>query len=120
MPWSKEDYPDSFKNLDEDVRNKAIEVANALLREGYDEGRAIPIALDTAKDYVHKNEDQPVYEVKSADDGWQLTKKGSDDVIMSEKTKEDLLDKAKHYVTEHDGELKIYKGNGELEDTLYE
>lgn len=120
MPWSKDDYPDSFKNLDEDVRNKAIEVANALLREGYDEGRAIPIALDTAKDYVHKNEEQPVYEIRSHDDGWQLKKKGSDKAILIEETKEELLDEAKRYVQKNDGELRIYKGNGELEDTLYE
>lgn len=31
MPWSKKEYPDSMKNLPEDVRAKAIEIANALL-----------------------------------------------------------------------------------------
>ena len=120
MPWSKNDYPDSFENLNEDVRNKAIEVANALLREGYDEDRAIPIALDTAKDYIKKDEDKPVYEIRKHDDGWQLKKKDSDRAIQIEDTKEDLLDEAKRYVTKHKGELRIYKGDDTLEDTLYE
>jgi uncharacterized protein YdaT len=31
------------------VRDKAIEIANALLAEGYDEGRAIRIAIAQAK-----------------------------------------------------------------------
>ena len=31
MPWNKNNYPDSMKNLDEEVRKKAIEIANALL-----------------------------------------------------------------------------------------
>ena len=53
MPWNKNDYPDSFKNLEPDVRNKAIEIANALLREGNDEGRAISIATAKAREYVH-------------------------------------------------------------------
>ncbi|MET3321415.1 UNVERIFIED_ORG: uncharacterized protein YdaT [Peribacillus simplex] len=34
MPWNKNDYPDSMKNLDKDVREKATEIANALLDEG--------------------------------------------------------------------------------------
>ncbi|WP_088009136.1 DUF2188 domain-containing protein [Indiicoccus explosivorum] len=120
MPWSKNDYPDSFKNLNEDVRNKAIEIGNALLRDGYDEDRAIPIALDNAKDYIKKQDDQPVYEIRSHDDGWQLKKKGSDRAILIEETKEDLLGEAKRYVTKNNGELHIYKGDGTLEDTLYE
>ncbi|KTD22291.1 Uncharacterized protein conserved in bacteria [Legionella lansingensis] len=49
MPWTKSDYPDSMKNLDSSIRNKAIEIANKLLKEGYGEGRAIAIAIDRAK-----------------------------------------------------------------------
>jgi uncharacterized protein YdaT len=33
MPWTKTDYPNSMKNLPTAVRNKAIEIANALLEE---------------------------------------------------------------------------------------
>ncbi|NDJ84710.1 MAG: hypothetical protein GYB66_02385 [Chloroflexi bacterium] len=49
MPWTTEDYPASMKNLEEVIRNKAIEIANALLEEGYEEGRAISIAISQAK-----------------------------------------------------------------------
>lgn len=51
MPWSKNDYPQSMKNLDERVRNKAVEIANALLDEGYEEGRAIAIATAKAEEW---------------------------------------------------------------------
>ncbi len=44
MPWSEEHYPVSMKNLTPAVRGKAIEIANALLKEGYEEGRAISMA----------------------------------------------------------------------------
>jgi uncharacterized protein YdaT len=49
MPWNAKSYPASMKNLSARVRKKAIEVANALLKEGYEEGRAISIAIATAK-----------------------------------------------------------------------
>nr|WP_159881291.1 hypothetical protein [Paenibacillus puerhi] len=56
MPWTKKDYPPSMKNLDERVREKAVEIANALLENGYEEGRAIAIATAQAKEW---NENHP-------------------------------------------------------------
>lgn len=53
MAWTKNNYPDSLKNLDEKVRNKAIEIANALVdKEDMDEGKAIPIATNKAKEWA--------------------------------------------------------------------
>ncbi len=49
MPWNEQRYPNSMKNLRPRVRSKAIQVANALLEEGHDEGRAIRIAIWRAK-----------------------------------------------------------------------
>ncbi|MEG9298808.1 DUF2188 domain-containing protein [Mangrovibacillus sp. Mu-81] len=120
MPWSKNDYPASLKNLPADVRNKAIEIANALLDEGYDEGRAIAIATDRA----HKSEegsgkDKTEYHVKTHDDGWQLIEADSSRAIMVEDTKEELLSKAKDYVNEHTGTLVIHKQDGSVDHELY-
>jgi uncharacterized protein YdaT len=52
MPWSDDNYPISMKNLTADVRRKAIEIANALLEEGNDEGRAIAIATAKAEEWA--------------------------------------------------------------------
>ena len=53
MPLNKNDYPDSFKNLNEKTRNKAIEIGNALLeKENMDEGRAIAIAISKAREWA--------------------------------------------------------------------
>lgn len=52
MPWNESDFPRSMENLPPEVRAKAIEIANALLAEGYDEGRAIRIAIAQAKRWV--------------------------------------------------------------------
>ncbi len=55
MPWSENDYPSSMKNLPKRVRNKAIEIANALLEEGYEEGRAIAIAISQAREWAENH-----------------------------------------------------------------
>jgi uncharacterized protein YdaT len=52
MPWDETRYPASMKRLPALVRAKAIEVANALLAEGYDEGMSIRIAIARAKDWA--------------------------------------------------------------------
>lgn len=51
MPWSKHDYPPSMKNLSPRVRDKAVEIANALLKEGSEEGRAIAIGTAKAEEW---------------------------------------------------------------------
>ena len=53
MPWSYDYFPASMQNLAPVVREKAIEIANALLAEGMEEGKAIRIAIAKAKDLAH-------------------------------------------------------------------
>ncbi|GKV54900.1 hypothetical protein NCCP2222_08470 [Sporosarcina sp. NCCP-2222] len=120
MPWDEQDYPASFKNLDKEVRHKAIEIANALLEEKYDEGRAIAIAISKARDYVHGDDNsRTTYEVKPEKEDWILVEKGGDRAIYKEAVKEDLLEKAKPYVNDKDGILAVYHADGSLQDTLY-
>lgn len=49
MPWNEQYYPAAMQHLPDRVRSKAIEIANALLAEGRDEGSAIRIAIARAK-----------------------------------------------------------------------
>lgn len=49
MPWTALRYPSSMKSLPDGVRRKAVAIANALLEEGCEEGRAIRIAIAQAK-----------------------------------------------------------------------
>ncbi|WP_426453306.1 hypothetical protein ACP26L_13880 [Paenibacillus sp. S-38] len=51
MPWRNGDYPPSMKNMDPQIRHKAVEIANALLEDGHEEGRAIAIATAKAKEW---------------------------------------------------------------------
>ncbi|HSD43842.1 MAG TPA: hypothetical protein VLD36_18485 [Burkholderiales bacterium] len=52
MPWDATRYPASMKRLPPAVRAKAIEIANALLEAGHDEGMAIRVAIAKAKEWA--------------------------------------------------------------------
>ncbi|OCA81389.1 hypothetical protein [Pseudobacillus wudalianchiensis] len=126
MPWTNQDYPDSMKNLPDKVREKAIEIANALLEEDYEEGKVIAIAIDRARSSVGKghgnDEERPVYHLqpKESGEGWQLVKKETTHSILADQTKEGLSDKAKEYVKERDGILVVHHADGSEERRLYE
>lgn len=122
MPWNKNDYPPSFKNLSPDVKEKAIEIANALVRDDYEEDRAISIALSKARESVEgeSNEERSTYYVKKREQDWSFFKNDQNNPIFIDDKKAELLEKAKPYVNEHNGILKIYEEDGTLEDTLYE
>ncbi|HJV83058.1 hypothetical protein [Noviherbaspirillum sp.] len=52
MPWSSEYYPKSMSRLPDNVRIKAVEIANALLAAGMDDDKAIRIAIAKAKEWA--------------------------------------------------------------------
>lgn len=55
MPWNHAYFPASMRHLSEAARHKAIEIANALLAEGMEEGRAIRIAIAKAKEWAWRH-----------------------------------------------------------------
>ncbi len=55
MPWNESRYPASMRNLDAAVREKAIEIANALLEEGMEEGMAIRVAIAKAREWAARH-----------------------------------------------------------------
>lgn len=55
MPWTPTRFPPSMSHLPEPVREKAIEIANALLEERMDEAKAIRIAIAKAKEWAKRH-----------------------------------------------------------------
>lgn len=52
MPWNEANFPASMRHLSAAARAKAIEIANALLAKGMDDGKAIRIAIAKAKEWA--------------------------------------------------------------------
>ena len=67
MPFDRRNYPNSMKNLDKEVRDKAIDIVNAMLKEGYDEDNAIPIAISQAKEWANDASNAELKEIRKKD-----------------------------------------------------
>ncbi|MCM3714146.1 DUF2188 domain-containing protein [Alkalihalobacillus oceani] len=97
MPWDTKDYPSSLKNLDPAIRKKAIEIANAMVKDGYEESRAIPIATKQAKEWYENASKQEIKQIKQAgDQELQSHKKYSS-------SRPELMDKGEHVLAHEDG-----------------
>jgi uncharacterized protein YdaT len=59
MPWTPDRYPPAMDNLPSRIRMKAIEIANALLADGSDEGKAIRVGIAKAKEWALHHRDAP-------------------------------------------------------------
>lgn len=132
MPWTKSDYPDSMKNLPVKVRNKAIEIANALHEEKMDEGIAIATGISRAKDWAanrgidikSKSSDSRSTDVKKhgedryvipEEDHWAVKEEGSEKVERSFDKKEDAVKYAKEKAKDANASVTIQKRTGKVQ-----
>ena len=51
MYWTNKEFPSDMRKLPDHIRAKAIEIANALLGQGYHEMKAVPIAIAQAREW---------------------------------------------------------------------
>jgi len=58
MPWYDGDYPPSYKNQPAALREKAVEIANALLQDGAEEGTAIATGLKQARELLKNHKEK--------------------------------------------------------------
>ncbi|MGB4589720.1 MAG: DUF2188 domain-containing protein [Clostridiaceae bacterium] len=119
MPWNKNNFPNSMKNLDEPIREKAIEIGNALLNEGYDVNRAIPIAISQAKAWYDNrgNEVSPdiTHHLTAENDGWVLKSvKGDEEEKF--KTKEEAMDHIKKKAKTKPMKVMIHGVDGKFQE----
>jgi uncharacterized protein YdaT len=56
MPWTEQRFPPAMRGLPPRVRTKAIEIANALLGEGMEEGKAIRVAIAKARQWAERHD----------------------------------------------------------------
>lgn len=140
MPWDMNDYPDSMKNMEPLVRKKAIDIANAMEEEGYEEGRLIPIAQSQAKEWydnaskeekeAFKNEKNPSkedthdssgnpeladndVEVFYEDDEWKVQTKGAKRPDQTFNKKEEAVKRAEEMAENKESKVIVYKKDGD-------
>ncbi|MCL6145936.1 DUF2188 domain-containing protein [Enterococcus faecium] len=146
MPWNMKDFPASMKNLDKLTRKKAIDIANALLDEGYPDSRAIPIAIDQAKEWYENasESERRTFEkeknpsksdkhdtnpragklldsdviVEYAEEQWIVKSKGAKKASNHFDAKKEAIEKGKQVAQNKESTLVIYKKDGTKEKEI--
>jgi len=119
MPWTKTDYPVSWKNLDATVRNKAVDIANALLEEGYAEGSAIAIATAQAKRWAEgrdEKDESQAYRVVKHPEGWAVRRANGRRASSVHETKEEARNQAILYARNEGVDVVIHDEDGNEQD----
>jgi len=52
MPWTSHHHPAGFAGLEPRIRDKAIEIGNAIIAAGYDERAAVPVSIEYARKWA--------------------------------------------------------------------
>lgn len=119
MPWNKRDYPASMKNLPSTVRNKAIDIANALLKDGYEEGRAIAIAQDQAREWARNHGEGGHHDrvhVEPHDRGWAVRSEDAQRAAKVYDRKPDAIARARSIAQQRKGRLVVHKSDGTIQE----
>jgi uncharacterized protein YdaT len=137
MPWTKSDYPNSMKNLPKEVREKSIEIANALLEEkSMDEGIAIATAISRAKDWAAnrgketesqspgsrttdvKEHGKDKYVIPHSDQKWAIKNEASERVEKIFDHKKEAVQQARKEAREANASLTIQKRDGRVQQRI--
>ncbi|MFN8375013.1 MAG: DUF2188 domain-containing protein [Anaerolineae bacterium] len=119
MPWDTDHYPPSMKNLGPHIRSKAVEIANALLEEGYAEGHAIPIAIATARkwaEHADHNRHAGVHQlhVVPHPEGWAIRRADARRASFVFNSREQAQHKALEMAEEENGSIIVHDDDGQI------
>lgn len=144
MVWTEKDYPASMKNLSSVVRKKAIDIANAMIDEGYSDSQAIPIATTQAKEWYEnaseserkdyeahgdpesRSDKDKAYEshperldemeqVVSHEKGWAVKSSGAERVTEVFDLKENAIKRAKEIAKNKGTGITIFNKDGSVQ-----
>ena len=137
MPWTKNDYPVSMKNLPDEVREKAIEIANALLDDRHmDEGIAIATAISRAKDWAAnrgketksktadsrstdvKQHGEDRYVIPYGKNKWAIKNEGAERAEKVFDYKKEAVEQARKEARESNASLTIQKRTGKVQQRV--
>lgn len=131
MSYSNKNYPASMKNLMPEIREKAIEILNALIeKKEMDTNVAIPTSISRAKDWAanrgidvspsssdDKNHGEDVY-VIPVKKGWAIKKEKEDQQRLVFDKKKEAVSNAKKIALEKRVSLIVQKRDGKIQSKI--
>ncbi len=121
MPWNEESYPAAMKSLEPPVRRKAVEIANALLEEQYEEGRAIAISIAQARRWAANRADDRqarCLHVVPHPQGWAVRRTDAEKAMFVFDRKTQARDKALELGRAEGVAVAVHGAEGDIQDQV--
>jgi uncharacterized protein YdaT len=135
MPWTPNYFPIAMKYLNVDVREKAIDIGNALMDEDMEEGIAIATAISRAKDWAankglptnnHKSSrstdvkkhGRDKYIIPYKGNKWALKEEGNEKVDEVFENKDEAVKEGRKKAKDVNGTLTIQKRTGTIQHRI--
>ncbi|NJO84152.1 MAG: DUF2188 domain-containing protein [Blastochloris sp.] len=119
MNWTPSNYPNLMANLEHPVREKAIEFANNLIKEGFAEGLAIHLAIKKAQKWVDLFTERPTdLHIVPHLRGWAIQRAHGKRASFVLKSKDAAKDKAFEMAEAEGVGVTIFAVDGKIEDRI--
>lgn len=135
MPWTPNYFPVAMKNLNVDVREKAIDIGNALMDEDMEEGIAIATAISRAKDWAAnhglstnnhkkshvtdvKQHGRDKYVIPYKGNMWALKEEGNEKVEKVFEKKDEAVKEGRKKAKDVNGTLTIQRRTGTIQHRI--
>ena len=120
--FSEEEYPWELEELEPEARKRALEQANQLIEQGYQEIRALRMAATMAREWVDNGKSAdttmagPSQHVMLERDTWVICPEDRSDASHSFSSLEDALHRAHEIAAEQHSAVYVYDPDGALID----
>jgi uncharacterized protein YdaT len=125
MPWNKKNFPESYQSFNKPVRDKAIQIANAMLSDSkYSHAAIIPIAAAAAMEWARSrdipvsanSESGPNYQVVPHRNRWAVKAEHGRYPTAVYDTKTSAISRGLELAMRHLSQLVIYDSDGNLQE----
>ena len=127
MVYTKSKHPRALDNLPQEIKEKAIEILNALVsaEKKMDREYALAISIVRAKEWVKRNETKKKtrsprvkYYVTPHEKGWTVKSDSESPVEFLYTDKEMAIRTAKSLAKKHHAELVVNKSDGKVDQII--
>jgi uncharacterized protein YdaT len=117
MTLTVDNIPNQMSSLATDMRERALDLGNALLNDRYDTRTAIAIAVENAKSWAEKTPDAPPGQhVVPHPDGWAVIRTDGRKPTYVVQTKREAIEKARRIARHQESALIIHGQDGWIQE----
>jgi uncharacterized protein YdaT len=113
---SKEKLPDGFRSLSDEMQQKAVDMTNTLIEQGYQLPVAASMTLERVRRMSGLTNEPPAQHVVPHAEGWAVMRSDADRATAVLPTKKEAVDRGREIARNQKSKLVIHGQDGMVQD----